>query len=498
MSGRTGKAPRRAPAGDRVTNGTRGVPAAEAPNGPGRGRAVAPQTEVTNPPSPMADRLFRGIVDAAPAIVWMDDPEGRCIFVNKTWCEFTGLPESDGLGEGWAGSVHPDDRTLFRRAFLVAVARRQPWRGEYRMRRHDGAWRWVIDTARPLFDRDGTYLGHVGSVMDITERKAAEEALRLSEAHFRTLTQSMPHLVWTMEADGACRYLSPGWAEFLGPRPSRTLWRAAIHPDDLATIDASWTAAERGARYEAEYRLRRHDGEYRWFLSRAAQLRDADGTFIRWVGTCTDVTERKMAEDRQQVLIAELDHRVKNTLAKVQAMAWQTMRTTQSPEQFNEAFGARLQALARAHDMLNRAGRDGANLEETVRESLSPLAGRDDGRTSIGGAPVRLSGRAVLTLSIVLHELATNAAKHGALSAPDGRTDVQWRARNGRIELIWTESGGPPVSPPSRRGFGLRLISDSIAHELGGEVALEFAAGGLVCTIRLPISEDVTLAGTAR
>ena len=140
MSSRTGNDPRRAPADDRVSNGELDLPADDAPpNAPARGHSVAPQSEVTPLPSPMADRLFRGIVDAAPAIVWMDDPEGRCIFVNKTWCEFTGLPESNGLGEGWAGSVHPDDRTLFRRAFLVAVARRQPWRGEYRMRRHDGA-----------------------------------------------------------------------------------------------------------------------------------------------------------------------------------------------------------------------------------------------------------------------------------------------------------------------------------------------------------------------
>jgi PAS domain S-box-containing protein len=442
-------------------------------------------------PSPITDRLFRGIVGTAPTIIWMDDTEGRCIFINKTWCEFTGRPESDGLGEGWANSVHPDDRSTLRRAFLDAVARRQPWRGEYRLRRHDGAWRWVIDTARPLFSDDGTYLGHVGSVADITERKEAEEALRISEGHFRTLTLAMPHLVWTMEADHSCRYLSAGWSEFLGSAPRRSLWRAAIHPDDLAGVDAAWAAAERGQTYESEYRLRRQDGQYRWLLSRAATLRDSDGNLVRWVGTCTDVTERKQAEDRQRVLMAELDHRVKNTLAKVQAMAWQTMRTTRSPDEFNDAFGARLQALARAHDMLNRAGQDWASLEETVREALGPLAGREEGRTTISGEPVRLSGRSVLTLSIVLHELATNAAKHGALSRPEGRVDVVWHRGGEEVSLVWTEGGGPTVAAPTRRGFGLRLISDSISYELGGEAAFDFSPGGLMCTIRLPVSADV-------
>jgi PAS domain S-box-containing protein len=471
------------------------------PAGPERTAAARAQSVATpaaasaaTVPSPITDRLFRGIAGTAPTIIWMDDTEGRCIFVNKTWCEFTGRPEADGLGEGWANSVHPDDRPTFRRAFLVAVARRQPWRGEYRLRRHDGAWRWVIDTARPLFDDDGTYLGHVGSVADITERKEAEEALRISEGHFRTLTLAMPHLVWTMEADHSCRYLSAGWSEFLGSAPSRSVWRAAIHPDDLAGVDAAWAAAERGDTYESEYRLRRRDGQYRWLLSRAAQLRDGEGALVRWVGTCTDVTERKQAEDRQRVLMAELDHRVKNTLAKVQAMAWQTMRTTRSPDEFNDAFGARLQALARAHDMLNRAGQDWASLEETVREALGPLGGREDGRTAISGEPVRLSGRAVLTLSIVLHELATNAAKHGALSRPEGRVDVVWRRGGEEVRLIWKEEGGPAVAAPTRRGFGLRLISDSISYELGGEAAFDFSPGGLICTIRLPASADVAFA----
>ena len=444
-------------------------------------------------PAPITDRLFRGIAGAAPTIIWMDDADGRCVFVNKTWCEFTGRPEADGLGEGWSGSVHPEDRPIFRRAFLTAVAERRPWRGEYRLRRHDGAWRWVIDTARPLFDDDGTYVGHVGSVMDITERREAEEALRLSEGHFRTLTESMPHLVWTLEAGGACRYLSAGWADFLGANPSYERWRDAIHPEDRAAVDASWAAAGPVEGYQSEYRLRRLDGTYRWFLSRAARLHDAEGRFVRWVGTCTDVTERKQAEERQRVLMAELDHRVKNTLAKVQAMAWQTMRTARSPDSFNEIFGARLQALARAHDMLNRAGHDGASLHETVREALVPIAGGDALRASLSGDPIRLSGRAVLTLSIVLHELATNAAKHGALSAPDGRTEVTWSGNSGRIEIAWAESGGPAVTPPTRRGFGLRLIADSIAHELGGDVALDFARTGLVCKIGLPVSEDVRL-----
>ncbi len=442
-------------------------------------------------PRPITDRLFRGIAGSAPTIIWMDDTQGNCIFVNRTWCEFTGRPESEGLGQGWSNIVHPDDRVTFRRAFLVAVARRQPWRGEYRMRRHDGAWRWVIDGARPLFDDDGAYLGHVGAVMDITERKAAEEALRISEGHFRTLTQAMPHLVWTGEADGSCRYLSAGWVEFLGPAPNQELWRAAIHPEDRDSVDASWAAADRGENYESEYRLRRLDGEYRWFLSRAEPLCDQDGSLIRWVGTCTDMTERKHAEDRQRVLMAELDHRVKNTLAKVQAMAWQTMRTSQSPEAFNLAFGSRLQALACAHDMLNKAGREGNSLKEIVREALSPLAGRDDGRTAISGEPIRLSGRAMLTLSVVLHELATNAAKHGAFSIPDGQVIVEWHRQGDRIELIWIERGGPPVRPPTRRGFGLRLISESIGHELGGKVVLDFQPGGLRCTIRLPVTEEV-------
>jgi PAS domain S-box-containing protein len=444
--------------------------------------------------APVTDRLFRAIAGSAPTIIWMDDAAGRCIFLNKTWCEFTGRSEADGLGQGWSNSVHPDDRVSFRRAFLVAVALRQPWRGEYRMRRHDGAWRWMIDTATPLFDDNGIYLGHVGSVIDITERKEAEEALRISEGHFRSLTQAMPHLVWISEADGACRYLSADWSEFLGPEPTREKWHAAIHPEDRAAVDASWEAAERGEPYRSEYRLRRLDGEYRWLMSRAVPLTDSGGALIRWVGTCTDITDRKSYEERQALLMAELDHRVKNTLAKVQALAWQTMRTTRSPEAFNEAFGARLQALARAHDMLNRGRRGGASLEETIREALGPLAGADLSRAEIVGPAILVSGRATMTLSVVLHELATNAAKHGALGAPVGQVRAVWGEDGERLVLHWIERGGPAVKQPERRGFGLRLISDSIAHELGGEAAFDFREEGFGCIIRLPFSEDIVRA----
>jgi two-component sensor histidine kinase len=208
-----------------------------------------------------------------------------------------------------------------------------------------------------------------------------------------------------------------------------------------------------------------------------------------------DITDRKEAEQRQKLLLDELNHRVKNTLATVQSLATQTLRGAGSPEQFRRTFEARIVALSKTHDLLTTRNWQGAELEEIVAEQLKPYA-MDRTRLVLEGDAVALTPRAALVLSLVFHELATNAAKYGALSTTAGRLEVRWHTEPGQpgtaappdcVKLLWCETGGPPVTPPQRRGFGSRLIERSTS-ELDGAAQLEFDPAGLRYSITVPLT----------
>jgi len=217
-------------------------------------------------------------------------------------------------------------------------------------------------------------------------------------------------------------------------------------------------------------------------------LRDSTGRIVGASKVARDISERRRAEDTQRLLIDELNHRIKNTLATVQAIATQTLRRAATPADFVESFNGRIKALARAHGLLTGSSFQGAEITDLVREQLL-LGSGEDARISWNGPAVTLEAQPALHLALVLHELGTNARKHGALSAPSGRVGVTWQlqAHNGRnLQLIWQEAGGPRVQAPTTQGFGSVLIENSLrAH--GGEVIVTYAETGLVCEINLPL-----------
>ncbi|HZZ87579.1 MAG TPA: HWE histidine kinase domain-containing protein [Caulobacteraceae bacterium] len=274
---------------------------------------------------------------------------------------------------------------------------------------------------------------------------------------------------------------------------------ARVHPDDLPARQASLeTAIRSGEDLEVEYRVVKPDGEVAWMLVRGRTLFDPDGAPVSLVGVSLDITERKLAEQRRQLLLLELSHRVKNTLATVQSIASQTRRTASGPEAFDQAFLARIQALARAHELLAESSWDGASLAEVIDRTLALYVDASGiEAVSLAGPSIRLGPNAAVTLNMAFHELATNAAKHGALSTETGRVEVQWEIENGSvppaIAIEWRERGGPIVSVPRSRGFGSRLIEKGIAHELGGEARLVFAPDGLICRMRLPLTAKLSL-----
>ncbi|HEU4561532.1 MAG TPA: PAS domain S-box protein, partial [Longimicrobium sp.] len=246
-----------------------------------------------------SEQRFRQLADTAPVMVWMADPENLGTYFNRPWLDFTGRALHQELGAGWIETIHPDDLHRAVAYCSAHVSRREPFRMEFRMRRGDGEYRWVLDHGTPRFGDDGEFLGYVGSCVDITDRKRAEEALRASEQRYRSLVEATTQMVWTTDARGMVTDM-PFWREMTGQTPEEVReqgWAAAVHSDDRERTLAVWSAAvqSRGV-YEAEYRLRLTDGSFRWFAARAVPVTEPDGTVREWVGVFNDVHDRRMAE----------------------------------------------------------------------------------------------------------------------------------------------------------------------------------------------------------
>jgi two-component sensor histidine kinase len=236
----------------------------------------------------------------------------------------------------------------------------------------------------------------------------------------------------------------------------------------------------------------RPDGTRVPFVPYPTPLHDTQGKLIGAINMLVDITDRKQAESRQKILIDELNHRVKNTLATVQSLAVQTARHAENLQDFVGKFQARLLAVARAHDLLTKRHWEKAPIDSLAREILAPLAAAAQGRVVVDGPSIDLSPRAALSLTMALGELATNAVKYGALSSDHGTLSLVWdlqqRPEGSTLGFQWQERGGPPVKPPTRRGFGVRLMERCIETDLRGMFDLAFEADGVCCRMTVPLS----------
>ncbi|WP_435170396.1 PAS domain S-box protein [Falsirhodobacter sp. 1013] len=254
-----------------------------------------------------SEERFRNMADNAPVMMWVVDATGYCTYLNTRWYDFTGQTPEIAEGYGWLDATHPDDKQRSEEIFLNALKDHAPFKLEYRLRRKDGVYRWAIDAAEPRFDREGTFLGYVGSVMDIDERHEMERQLSDSRRELAAITHSIDQMIWTTRPDGYHDFYNDRWYEFTGLTPGSTDgdgWNDVFHPDDQTEAWTRWRhSIETSEPYEIEYRLRHHSGEYRWVIGRAKASRDDKGHVLRWYGTCTDIHDSKTQELQRAALL---------------------------------------------------------------------------------------------------------------------------------------------------------------------------------------------------
>jgi PAS domain S-box-containing protein len=427
-------------------------------------------------------------------------PDGTILTWNPGAEVMFGYTAEEAVGQS-VNIIVPDDLRPERLRYIGRVLAGEVIGFETVRRRKNGTTLFTEITLAPMRDAEGQALGFSAIARDVSERRSAEQALRESEGRFRHMADSAPALIWMTDENGRHIFANMHYDHLFGRPASEMLgdgWKRVLHPDDVESYEAAFLAAFQAREpFRREVRVIDKEGGVRWMRCEAVRRLNDAGTFLGYTGLKLEITDVKMAEERRDLLINELNHRVKNTLATVQSIATQTLRNASTTSQAREDLDVRLLALSRTHDVLTRESWEGAGLHEIILDALNPYRGRGEKRFRIGGPELRLTPRMALALALALHELATNAVKYGALSNETGEISIAWtldsEGSSPQFHLRWEERGGPPVEPPKRRGFGTRLIERSLAQDLGGDVRIEFAPTGLVCSIDVLLASNTDL-----
>ena len=435
----------------------------------------------------LSEQRFRALADNMGQLAWMAYPSGYVFWHNQRWLDYTGVNAVDATGSGWQQVIHPDytDRVIGQLG--LALERGETWQDTYPIRGVDGDYRWFLSQAMPLHNDEGRVALWCGTNTDVTEQRRTSLRLMRKQRVIELSHEAL--LVWDL--DEGIILFNRGCEELYGHKKSEAMGATAadllkthypVSRDVLMerlVADGAWTG---------EVRQSSRDGREIWVDSRLELIRTGGGQFV--VETNRDITERRKADEVRNLLVGELNHRVKNTLAIVQSIAAQTGRTSATIDQFISRFNGRIQSLSSAHHILTEAHWSGASLRELVTSQIAVSAGELT-NVDIIGEDVFVPPQTALQMTLMLHELTTNALKHGSLSRPQGRVAISWAIEGGdvpRIVLLWTERGGPPVTPPVARGFGTLLLerSGKLPHLKAG---LEFDPKGVVCRIEADLAD---------
>jgi PAS domain S-box-containing protein len=459
-----------------------------------------------------SDDLLRRFGEASHDILWIRDAENlQWIYLSPAFEPIYGLSREEALTgdnyRSWLDLIVPEDRD-HAHEHIRRVGAGQHVTFEYRIRRPaDGTVRWLRNTDFPIANGAGavTLIGGVGH--DVTEMKLHQERLEASEERLRNATQVARLGLWDWNVRTGAVFWSDEHFRMEGYEvgevvPSYETWAARLHPDDRPTAEAALQQAmDRGTEFVHEFRVVHPDQSVHWLSGRGSFFYDADGRPVRMVGAMVDMTERREWEERQSVLLAELQHRTRNLIVVVQSMFDKTRRGSTTIDQLSATYKDRMKALGRVQGLLSRLSEtDRITFDELIRDELSALgavdaAGHGDRVTLEGPAGVRLRSSTVQTFALALHELGTNAAKYGALAQPEGRLVVRWwvvgPATAPRLRIDWIESGvdmPDPAAAPRGSGYGRELIERALPYQLRAETRYRLGEDGVQCTIELPVS----------
>jgi PAS domain S-box-containing protein len=444
-----------------------------------------------------SEERFRLMTEQAPVMIWMSDAEGQCLQINRMLRSFWAIDEAALSEFNWLTMIHPEDAPEICDRMSKALTARTSVSLQGRYRNAQGEYRILQTDARPRFSADGVFMGMIGVNVDITERVYAEKALRHSEEQFRLAVEAAPSGMVLTDAEGRIVLVNAhaealfGYSrgELVG-QPIELLVPERFRPDHpkFREVYSKQPEARPMGGGRDLFALRKDGVEVPVEIG-LSPIQAELGTMV--LAAIVDISQRKRGEAQRELLIAELNHRVKNTLGVVQAIAHQSFKGMDSAAPARTSFEGRLVALGATHTLLSQSNWDVASLQELTKNALEAST-VDSRRISVEGPEVQLQPKQALAIAMAVHELCTNALKYGALSNEEGRITVQWSKSSrpqSQLQFVWRETGGPPVVPPKRRGFGSQLIEQALTHELDAEVTLDFRAEGLVCTITAAFSE---------
>ena len=455
-----------------------------------------------------SEERLRQFGEASQDVLWIRDVRAlQWVYLTPAFESIYGLGRDEALSgnnyRSWLELILPEDREHANQS-IASVREGRHVTFDYRIRRpNDGGIRWIRNTDFPITDETGDVVLIGGIGHDLTE-------LREAEMRLQTLMEGIPQLVWRAIDEGHWTWASPQWVDYTGQKPDQSRgwgWLDALHPQDRAIARSAWEHAAETGGFEVEYRIcHREQHEFRWFQTRATPVRDETGAIIEWLGTSTDIHESRELGQRQQVLVAELQHRTRNLMGVIRSMADKTAKASVDFDDFRVRYRDRLDAMARVQGLLSRLNEhDRVTFDELIDSEIAAMAG--PGNVSLEGPHgVRLRSSTVQTLAMALHELATNSVKYGALSQAEGRLDIRWsaesRGEGGKpwLHIDWRESGVkmlPAGSAPRGSGQGRELIEKALPYQLRARTSYAMEPDGVHCTISIPISETTHALETA-
>lgn len=436
-----------------------------------------------------SEERLRAVFAQSAAGIALGDLTGKLISVNDHFCRIVGRPRDELLGIRIQEITFADDLPENQRLFQHMVETGESFEIEKRYVRGDGSLVWVSNSVSAIRDDRGNMSQAVAISVDIGERRHAQEI----ERHLASMIASSNDAILGIDLDMKITSWNAAAEKLYGYSQDEVVDRSVLMlvPDERQEEEPTILREIKAGRIVEPYETqrRRKDGRLVEVLLSVSPIRDANGLVIGASKTAHDITARKDAERLRSILVNELHHRVKNILATVTAIARQTIGRDKAKHEDVEAFTNRLASLGRAQDLLVHADWQLADLRAIVQQAVSPYPAE---AFQISGPSISLPPRAVVSLSLALHELATNAVKYGALSVSGGRVSISWRYQpidGEQLRIVWEERGGPEVAPPRRRGFGSTLVERLLSAELKGKIKFFYEKSGVICVIEAEMSK---------